>query len=193
MKRSPAIEGGLEVRKDHTGWTVVHAASGLYAASSLRQRRFAEQARAEFLATGVDFTASKHEVYKARDKWTVVYLRWHNRASATDIDPETFEYYPSHSRYGQLIPSAELASEMREARIHPGDARKYVQALETPWRPAVNGAGKRPWFLTRGWGTECDLLPVGKRYYFGPSGQLVRYASMENAQRAADKLNKGTE
>jgi hypothetical protein len=32
-------------------------------------------------------------------------------------------------------------------------------------------------------------VPLRARYHTGPSGQLIRYASFETAQRAADKLN----
>jgi hypothetical protein len=53
------------------------------------------------------------------------------------------------------------------------------------WRPAVNGGGKRAWFLI--WSDES--VPVSERYYYGPTGNLVRFASCENAQKAADKLN----
>lgn len=58
-----------------------------------------------------------------------------------------------------------------------------------PWRPASNGAGKRGWFLVRGSGADSDRIPVPDRYHFSAAGILVRYASPETAQRAADKLN----
>lgn len=51
-------------------------------------------------------------------------------------------------------------------------------AVGSTWRPAVNGAGKRPWFLAS-----------GSDYHFGADGRLVRYATSESAQRAADRLN----
>jgi hypothetical protein len=57
-------------------------------------------------------------------------------------------------------------------------------ASDGPWRPAVNGARRRPWFLIR------DAEQVSERYYFGGNGRLVRYASCANAERAADRLNK---
>lgn len=55
----------------------------------------------------------------------------------------------------------------------------------TPWRPAVNGTSRRPWFLTR----DGQGIPLEDAYHYGAAGNLVRYASMETAQRAADKLN----
>lgn len=56
-----------------------------------------------------------------------------------------------------------------------------------PWRPANNGTGKRIWFLVRGDGDP--RVPLKDRYHFGAGGNLVRYASVDSAQRAADKLN----
>lgn len=56
---------------------------------------------------------------------------------------------------------------------------------EMMWRPANNGSGKRIWFLVRG-----ESVPLDQRYYYGKDERLVRYASMENAQRAADRLNR---
>lgn len=56
---------------------------------------------------------------------------------------------------------------------------------EMLWRPANNGVGKRIWFLVRG-----HTVPLDERYHYGKDGRLVRYASMANAQRAADRLNK---
>ena len=53
------------------------------------------------------------------------------------------------------------------------------------WRPANNGTGKRMWFLIR----EDQSVPVSERYHYGKNGRLVRFASMGNAQRAADRLN----
>jgi hypothetical protein len=58
-----------------------------------------------------------------------------------------------------------------------------VDRVMTAWRPANNGAGKRIWFLYR------DAPKVGDRYHLNSNGQLVRYASMQGAQRAADLLN----
>jgi hypothetical protein len=57
------------------------------------------------------------------------------------------------------------------------------------WTPANNGAGKRSWFLIRGRGLVADRIPVADRYRFNSKGDLIRYASYESAQRAADTLN----
>lgn len=53
------------------------------------------------------------------------------------------------------------------------------------WRVASNGAGKRHWFLYR---------PVGRNgrreeYETKDGTRLVRFASLESAQRTADRLN----
>ena len=58
-----------------------------------------------------------------------------------------------------------------------------------PWRPASDGAGKRPWFLTRYEGNDGQSVPLEDRYHFDSRGVLIRYASMDSAQRAAGKLN----
>jgi hypothetical protein len=56
----------------------------------------------------------------------------------------------------------------------------------SPWEPVNNGAGKRTWFLTR----RDESIPITGRFHFSSRGSLVRYASGETAQRAADKLNR---
>jgi hypothetical protein len=58
-----------------------------------------------------------------------------------------------------------------------------------PWRPANNGSGKRIWFLCRYSGWDDESVPLADRYRFGANGTLIRYASYESAQRAADRLN----
>lgn len=101
--------------------------------------------------------------------------------------------------------TAEIAVALRDAGFGRRDQDRYFEAMRLrdeimvgvlagegmlpPWRVAVNGTSKRPYFLIRGWGTESDQIPLAHRYHNGPSGQLVRYASFETAQRAADKLN----
>lgn len=67
--------------------------------------------------------------------------------------------------------------------------RQLPEPALPPWRAAVNGTSKRPWFLIRGWGIESDRVPVERRYHNGPSGRLARYASAAAAERVADKLN----
>jgi hypothetical protein len=51
------------------------------------------------------------------------------------------------------------------------------------WRPANNGTGKRIWFVYR------DHPEVSERYRWSSNGRLIRYGSMQAAQRAADRLN----
>jgi hypothetical protein len=72
-------------------------------------------------------------------------------------------------------------------RLSEHEAR-YLAAFLTEearkWRPASNGAGARHWFLIRD-----AQASVSARYHRSAKGQLVRYASHEGAQRAADRLN----
>jgi hypothetical protein len=99
--------------------------------------------------------------------------------------------------------TAEIAVALRDANPGRRDQRYYDEAMTLrdeimlgtmqrdgtlpPWTPGVNGTSKRPWFLIRG---HSDLVPLRSRYHTGPSGKLVRFASYETAQRAADRLNK---
>lgn len=53
------------------------------------------------------------------------------------------------------------------------------------WRPANNGSGKRMHFLI----SSDESLPVEHRYHYGSDGRLVRFASHEAAQKAADRLH----
>lgn len=61
-----------------------------------------------------------------------------------------------------------------------------------PWRPASDGAGTRPWFLTRYDDEDpaAAAIPAEDRYRYSAAGVLVRYASEDAAQRAARRLNK---
>lgn len=52
------------------------------------------------------------------------------------------------------------------------------------WRPASNGSGARHWFLVRD-----ESVPVADRFHESADGKLIRYASMDTAQSAADALN----
>jgi len=132
MPRYEATTGGLTVERKYShGWDVTHAESGREAVGGLRQRRFAEQARAELLATGVDFTASIREIQRpaTRKMWRDVYYRWQARSQATDIDPETYEYYPWSCRYGQVIPSAAQAADLRRSHA-AGDGEAVIRMLK---------------------------------------------------------------
>jgi hypothetical protein len=101
--------------------------------------------------------------------------------------------------------TAEIAGALRDGDPGKRDQYYYDEAMRLrdeiiagaleradalpPWRAAVNGTGKRPWFLIRGSGIESDKIPLAHRYHNGPSGKLVCYASYETATRAAVKLN----
>jgi hypothetical protein len=112
-KKSPDEVGGLLVSKSNRGgWAVIHVASGLNAVCYLRQRRFAEQARDELLATGTDFTQDKTAVQRERARWADVYYRWNQRVRQDGLDPITFEHYAAYSAYGDVIPSAARAAEL---------------------------------------------------------------------------------
>jgi len=109
---------GLKVERLHhyQSWQVVHADSGLPLVSHLRQRRFAEEAREDFLRTGVDFELSANELSKSGTlaRSNEVRRKWEARARSDYIDPETFEFYSDHVHYGAFVPSAALASRMRQ-------------------------------------------------------------------------------
>lgn len=113
------VAGGLRVGKTHySAWQVTHEASGREVAGYLRLRRFAEQARAELLATSTDFTGSQPEV-AADARWFPVAALWRHRVRRPDtvhgMDPDTFEHYSHAVRYGDVIPSEAHAAELRAA------------------------------------------------------------------------------
>lgn len=101
--------------------------------------------------------------------------------------------------------TAELALELRMAHPSMREQSLYNEAMrirdeimagtrELPeplpaWRPAVNGTGRAPWFLYRGWGEEAERVPLDERYYLKGNGQLCRFTTRENAQKVADRLN----
>lgn len=114
MQETGDAQGGLVVRHESGGWGVWHAASDLSAATGLRLRKFAEEARTELLATGVDFTADQRAIAAEHKKWSAVYHRWRTRARSTSIDPDTYEYYSAFIRYGTKVPNAGQAALMRE-------------------------------------------------------------------------------
>jgi hypothetical protein len=69
---------------------------------------------------------------------------------------------------------------------------------EHPWKPAVNGGSKRPWFVIReGWwngqrgarSVTCEA-PIEERYQWRKDGRSVRYASQAAAEDAAERLNR---
>jgi hypothetical protein len=50
------------------------------------------------------------------------------------------------------------------------------------WKPASSGSGPRHWFV---------MNEETRRWLHSATGQLVRFATCEAAQRRADELNKG--
>lgn len=111
--------GGLAVvslRGEGKAWYVEHAPSGKPATRGyLRQKRFALEARADLLATGVDFTAEPAAIVIERDRWKHVAALWARRAHQDHIDMVTGEHYSWSTHYGQVIPSAEHAKRIAEA------------------------------------------------------------------------------
>jgi hypothetical protein len=120
---------GLEVAQHGAGWHVCHAASKLPATPVLRQRRFAEQARDELLATGVDFTRDAKAIGRDRDRWAEAYRRWHARARQPAYDEKTGEYYSSHVSYGTFVPSAAWAQSYRDA-LEAADGDRLAELIK---------------------------------------------------------------
>jgi hypothetical protein len=126
-------------------------------------------------------------------------LHGHARVTGTDTD---IWGAPSLALYGtpdapQLFAARPMAGTVA-FYPHRDDLMRFAREVLTflgegygvtlpPWRPASNGAGKRRWFLYRD-GTGPNT-PLADRYHYSAGGILVRYASMETAQHAADKLN----
>jgi hypothetical protein len=52
------------------------------------------------------------------------------------------------------------------------------------WHIANNGNGKRIWFLVKG-----QSIPLEERFLNNAKGNLIRYATAEQAQAVADDLN----
>ena len=122
------IDGGLIVtslRGEGKCWEVIHAASGkpVLRGGWLRQRRFAEQFRAELLATGVDFTMSAAELLRdgRLNPARPVVILWTRRATRAGhgqvrgIDLVTGEHYSWSVNYGDVIPSAAHAAKLASA------------------------------------------------------------------------------
>jgi hypothetical protein len=156
--RPPEVIDGLAVRKGNSGWTVVHEASGLYVSSGLRLRRFAEQARTEFLALGVDFTGTREEVLSKAESWRVVIAKWRQRALQTHLDLDTLEYYGHFVHYGQVVPSARLAAELRRVRavvaaeLETGEpVRSGSESRRLAVLRAYEAAGKAVYAPGEGW------------------------------------------
>ncbi len=137
-------KGGLRVVQHDSGsWAVVHAATPeLSAAAGLRQRRFAEEARDDFLATGVDFTRPAREISRDHARWADVYYKWQRRARSTSCDDTTFEYYGGRVHYGAFIPSARWAAAMRAACAHETSSHAEVSRLLNEGNRAFDAADR---------------------------------------------------
>jgi hypothetical protein len=113
------VEGGLAVVSPHgegKHWYVEHEGSGLpLFGGYLHQKRFAAQARADFLGTGVDFTAGQPLVTAHRNSFGPVVTRWRRRAMQDRVDPVTGEHYSWMTHYGQVIPSRAHAERIAAA------------------------------------------------------------------------------
>jgi hypothetical protein len=114
------VVGGLRVaslRGEGNAWEVLHDDSGhpLFRNGFLRQKRFAVEARAEFLATGVDFTRTARELTAEVKVLSPVLVRWQRRVVQDRIDLVTGEHYSWSTHYGQVIPSAVHAKRLAEA------------------------------------------------------------------------------
>jgi hypothetical protein len=82
----------------------------------LRQKRFAVEARANFLATGVDFTRDLNGLRGGvLDPADGVMRLWRWRSRQDKIDLRTGEHYSWSTHYAQVIPSAQHAKRLAEA------------------------------------------------------------------------------
>jgi hypothetical protein len=158
MTRYEETRGGLRVTRQGTGWAVVHAATPrLAAVTGLRQRRFAEQARDDLLATGVDFTRDPGGISRDHAAWADVYYQWRKRTAQESFDDSTGEYYRASCHYGTFIPSARWAQAWRTAigrndgpgislllnkgnKAVDGDDVAFVRALLAERQPAFAAA-----------------------------------------------------
>jgi len=127
---------GLTLRSSHMGWGVWHQRSGLPLVVGLRQRRFAVEARHDFLATGIVFDRDAPEIQRDVAAFGAVYYKWGHRAESTAINPETYEFYAFHVPFGAAVPSQKEARAMRE-RMEIESCSEVSQELSGPlsqWR-----------------------------------------------------------
>jgi hypothetical protein len=105
------------LRGEGKAWYVAHAASGLevHGGGWLRQKRFAVEARADLLETGVDWTLSVADLRGQLGAARPVVMLWRFRAGQDEIDLRTGEHYSWSTHYGQVIPSAGHARRLAEA------------------------------------------------------------------------------
>lgn len=90
---------GIAIRKGRWGYKLIHAASGLpLFPYPVRLKRQAEEARAEFYATGLDYLLPAAELKRSgsmrqRRKNGAIARKWHLRTLADGPDPKTGEVY----------------------------------------------------------------------------------------------------
>jgi hypothetical protein len=129
MSTHDQIKDGLIVSEQGHSWGVYHAGSQLQVVTGFRQRRFAEQARDDLLATGTDFTADAEAVTADRARWVSTAQLWVIRARQDHVDPVTFEHYSWSTHYGQIIPSAAQAAAWRDGAPLPAEVRRVLDYL----------------------------------------------------------------
>jgi hypothetical protein len=118
VKKEPDVLGGIRVANPHRhGWELVHEASGLHVFPGwLRLRCYAEEARADLLRTGVDFTKGKDEITRDLARANAARNLWRLRAAAERHDPGTGEFYSAHVPLSQTPHSLAAAAAWRERR-----------------------------------------------------------------------------
>lgn len=151
----------VEKRGNVWGWGVLHVPSGLMLITGgLRLKKFAEEMRDEFTATGADFSTEKLST-EDRYKSVLVYYKWRARSSASYIDPETGEWYSTHIPYGTL---ATPDGSFRKWGPPSGEeAESYRATRGTRWHPDAKGI------------RYCDADYLGDRQHGGAwTVRLVR-------------------
>jgi hypothetical protein len=102
--------------------------------------------------------------------------------SVHPMSPEAEELNEALTRGALLREKNKAMADALVAAARPVIRRQDLQPKD--WRPANNGTGPKPWFLIRD-----ESIPLGDRYHENGHGNLIRYSSMEAAQRDADRLN----
>ena len=118
-----------------------------------------------------------------RTMWGVSTLRLYGSPRRPQLHAET----PMRGTCAFNIAPDDLVRFCREVLAFMGEA-SGVAGLPA-WRPVRAGSGPRPWYLTRYSGEHDMRVPDADRCHYSKRGGLVRYASQEAAQLAADRLN----
>jgi hypothetical protein len=107
--------------------------------------------------------------------------------ACTETGPRVRLSQPGHGETQLDADPAELVRWCREVLAALGQDTGMAGLPE--WRPVTSGQGKRPWYVARYSGADDMRVPQAQRYHYAASGNLVRYASQQAAQAAADTLN----